>query len=211
MTKNSCADSLARDCVRARFELRRAAQVLHDQVGSLLAVAGLRLQLLRMDHPETEARVAEVGEALDGVMDHLRTLSRALEPSPVRRTGLKNALLNLAESCMESTGASVTVRYSATAVVPPEIADALYHAIASAAASAPGSSTRTALSVSGTRSLAVRVCYDGRPKKAGKELAAAALLARHAGLEFEVRPFDVRTKKGTIVSIRYAIQRPSRG
>jgi signal transduction histidine kinase len=211
MSKNSCAEDLARDCVRARFELRRAAQVLHDDVGSLLAVAGLRLQLLRMDHPETDARAAEVSEALDGVMDHLRTLSRALEPSPVRRTGLKNALLDLAESCMESTGASITVRYTSTVILPPEIADALYHAIASAVASTPKTATRTALSVSGTRSLAARVCYDGPPKKAGRELAAAALLARHAGLEFAVKPFVVRTRKGTIVSIRYAIHRPSRG
>jgi signal transduction histidine kinase len=211
MPKNSCAEDLARDCVRARFELRRAAQVLHDQVGSLLAVAGLRLQLLRMDYPETEARVAEVGEALDGVMDHVRTLSRELEPSPVRRTGLKNALLDLAEASMESTGASITLRYTATAIVPPEIADALYHAIASAAASAPPRATRIALSVSGSRSLTAQVCYDERPKKAGRDLAAAALLARHAGLEFEVKPLDVRTGKGTIVDIRYAIQRSSRG
>src|SRR3977135_2096635 len=84
MPRLSAADELARECVRAHAELRRAAGVLHDDVGSLLAVAGLRLQLLSMDHPATQGRAAEVGEALDGVMHHLRTLSRALEPTPVR-------------------------------------------------------------------------------------------------------------------------------
>ena len=81
MSKNSCAEDLARGCVKARFELRRAADVLHDQVGSLLAVAGLRLQLLRMDHPETESLVADVSQTLEGVMDRVRTLIRELEPS----------------------------------------------------------------------------------------------------------------------------------
>ena len=100
MPKDSCAEDLAKECVRGRLELRRAAQVLHDEVGSLLAVAGLRLQLLRMDFPEAGARAAEIGEALDGVMEHVRVLGRRLEPSPVRRTGLKNALLDLAESRM---------------------------------------------------------------------------------------------------------------
>jgi signal transduction histidine kinase len=205
MPKNSCADELARELVAARVELRRAAQVLHDDAGSLLAVAGLRLQLLRMDHPETEARAAEVGEALDGVMHHLRTLSRELEPTPVRRTGLKNALLDLAEARMESTGADIALRYTATATLPPAAADAVYQAIASAVASA--AATRITLSVSGSRSLTARVCCDGRLKNAGRDLAAAGLLASHAGLGFDV----VVTKKGTIVSIRHANQRSSRG
>ena len=97
MPKSSAADNLARECVRAYRELRRAAGVLHDDVGSLLAVAGLRLQLLCMDLPEAGARAAEAVEALEGAMEHVRKLSRELEPSPVRRTGLKNAVLSLAE------------------------------------------------------------------------------------------------------------------
>jgi signal transduction histidine kinase len=220
MSKNSCAEDLARDCVRARFELRRAAQVLHDQVGSLLAVAGLRLQLLRMDHPETETLVAEVGQALESVMDRVRTLTRELEPSPVRRTGLKNALQDLAEAGSAplqfetndaTNGRGIALRYTATAVLPPEIADALYDAIASSAASAKKSATHITISVSGSRSITARVAYDGRPKNAGRDLAAVALLARHAGLQFQIKPFSVTTKRGTIVAIRYGIQRSPRG
>jgi len=221
MPKNSSAENLARSCMNARFALRRATDVLHDQVGSLLAVAGLRLQLLRMDHPETESLVAEISQTLEGVMDRVRTLIRELEPSPVRRTGLKNALQELAEAGsaaslpVETDGATngrgIVLRYTATALLPPEIADALYHAIASCAASAKKSAAHIRISVSGSRSITARVSYDGRPKNAGRELAAVALLARHSGLQFEVEPSRVTTKQGTIVAIRYGIQRPSRG
>src|ERR1700690_218317 len=123
MPKSSPADELARECVRVYAELRRAAGVLHDDAGALLAVAGLRLQLLSMDFPEASGRAAETAEAIEGVMEHGRKLGRELEPSPVRRTGLKNALLDLAESFAESLmtagGAGVTVRYTATAQLPP--------------------------------------------------------------------------------------------
>src|SRR5450631_1520749 len=98
MPKNSPADELALECVRVYAELRRAAGVLHDDVGSLLAVAGLRLQLLSMDFPDASERAAEAAEAISSAMEHVRQLSRAVEPSPVRRTGLKNALLDLAEA-----------------------------------------------------------------------------------------------------------------
>jgi signal transduction histidine kinase len=216
MAKNPCADELARELAAARVELRRAAQVLHDDVGSLLAVAGLRLQLLRMDHPELAQpelaqRTSEVSEALDGVMQHLRTLSRELEPTPVRRTGLKNALLDLAEARMQETGADVALRYTATATLAPAAADAMYQAIdaalASAVASVPAKARRVTLSVSGSRSLTARIGYAGRPKLRTTSLAAAGLLAGHAGLQFDVQV----TKSGTIVSIRHANHRSSRG
>ncbi len=81
--------------------------------------------------PTLGARAAEVSEALDGVMEQVRKLSRQLEPSPVRRTGLKNALIDLAEA-----HASVSLRYTATAVLAPVTVDALYRAIASVVATA---------------------------------------------------------------------------
>ena len=77
MSKKSPADELARECVALYAELRRASSLLHDEVGALLAVAGLRLQLLTMDFPEASVRVAEVAQALDGVMEHVRKLSRS--------------------------------------------------------------------------------------------------------------------------------------
>lgn len=208
MPKNSPADELARECARSYTELRRAAGVLHDDVGSLLAVAGLRLQLLTMDFPQAGARAAEVAEAIEGVMDHVRKLSREVEPSPVRRTGLKNALLDLAEKF-----SGVAVRYTATATLAPVTADAMYRAIASAVAAAsiaPGV-TRISISVSGSRSVTARVTDNGRRRNAGRELAAAALLARHSGLSFEIKKQHNKTNQGTIVVIQYAGRRPTGG
>ena len=201
MPKPSPADELALECVRAHVELRRAASVLHDDVGSLLAVAGLRLQLLCMDFPDASERAAEASEAIGQAMEHVRRLSRAVEPSPVRHTGLKNALLDLAEAFPVAT-----VRYTAAAVLPPVDADAVYRAIANsvaAASRAPGV-TRIRISVSGARALVARVEHDGRQRGAGKELAATALLARHAGLRFEIKTRQAKTRRGTIVVIQYA-------
>jgi signal transduction histidine kinase len=208
MPKNSPADELALECVRAYTELRRTAGVLHDDVGSLLAVAGLRLQLLCMDFPDASERAAEVSEAIGGAMEHVRKLSRAVEPSPVRRTGLKNALLDLAESFP-----GVAVRYTAAVALPPVDADAIYRAVANsvaAASRAPGV-TRIAISVSGSRALVARVEHNGLSRGAGKELAATALLARHAGLGFEIKARQAKTRQGTIVVIQYAGRRLTGG
>jgi signal transduction histidine kinase len=207
MPKNSCADELAREVVAARVRLRRAAQVLHDDVGSLLAVAGLRLQLLRMDHPATGAQAHEVSEALEGVMGHLRSLSRELEPTPVRRTGLKNALQALADDRRETGSTDVRLRYTATVNLPPVVADAVFLAVDGAvAAGIERGAARVNITVSGTRSLTAKVDYLSQ-RRQGADLSGAALLAAHAGLGFDVAV----TKKGTIISIRHAIQRSSRG
>ena len=55
------------------------------------------------------------------------------------------------------------------------------------------------ISATGSRSLIVRVSFDGNPRGVPAKLGAAELLARHSGLRFEVV-----TGKGTIVAIRYA-------
>jgi signal transduction histidine kinase len=208
MPNPSPADELALECVRAHATLRRAAGVLHDDVGSLLAVAGLRLQLLCMDFPEASARAAEASEAIGGAMEHVRKLSRTLEPSPVRRTGLKNALLDLAE-----TFTTVTIRYTATVALPSVDADAVYRAVAHSVAAAtqtPGV-TRIGIAVSGSRSLVARVTDNGRPRNIEKKLLATALLARHAGLTFEIKTRQAKTGQGTIVVIQYAGRRTTGG
>jgi len=65
-----------------RAELLRAGKTLHDDVGPLLAAAGLRLQLLRMDHPQTAERLDEVLATLEQAMERVRALSQTLSPSP---------------------------------------------------------------------------------------------------------------------------------
>jgi signal transduction histidine kinase len=213
MSKKNPADELARECVALYTELRRASSLLHDEAGALLAVAGLRLQLLSMDFPEAGTRAAEVAEALDGVMEVVRKLSRQLEPSPVRRTGLKNALIDLAE-----TFGGVDLRYTATAVLAPVAVDALYRAISStvAAAALARGVTRVSVSVTGSRSVTARVACRGRLQNADKDLAAAALLAKHSGMGFEIttkpeKALQNKTNQGTIVVIQYAGRRPAGG
>ena len=90
-------------------------------------------------------------------------------------------------------------------------ADAVYHAIASAlaAASAAPRVTRIAISVSGSRSVTARITHNGRHRNA--ELAAAALLARHAWLGFKVERQRQKTGQGTIVTIQYAGRRSAGG
>ena len=67
--------------------LRQAGQTLHDDVAPLLAAAGLQLQLLRMDHPQTAAQVTEVLATLEDAMDRVRRLSQQLAPSPFTPPG----------------------------------------------------------------------------------------------------------------------------
>jgi signal transduction histidine kinase len=62
-------------------KLEHAGKVLHDDIGPLLSAAGLRLQLLRMDFPDTADRVREVTETLDEAIDRVRALSQTLSPS----------------------------------------------------------------------------------------------------------------------------------
>lgn len=65
-----------------REQIRRAGKSLHDGVAPLLAGAGLKLQLLRMDHPETAEQVNDVLATLDDAMERVRRLSQELAPSP---------------------------------------------------------------------------------------------------------------------------------
>ena len=65
----------------AQEKLRRAGKTLHDDVGPLLAAAGLRLQLVKMDHPQAAAQVDEVLATLDDAMERIRALSQELNPT----------------------------------------------------------------------------------------------------------------------------------
>ena len=71
----------------AAAKLDHAGKVLHDEVGPLLSAAGLRLQLLRMDFPDTAERVREVTETLDAAIDQVRALAMDLRPSPFSKNG----------------------------------------------------------------------------------------------------------------------------
>lgn len=61
-------------------KVERAGKLLHDEIGPLLSAAGLRLQLIKMDFPETADRVREVTETLEEAIDRVRALSQELRP-----------------------------------------------------------------------------------------------------------------------------------
>jgi hypothetical protein len=46
-------------------KIELAGQALHNEIGPLLSAAGLRLQLLRMDFPETADRINEITQTLE--------------------------------------------------------------------------------------------------------------------------------------------------
>lgn len=195
------ADALAKSLLDATAVQRDAGAVLHDDVGPLLSAAGLRLQLLRMDFPDAAERVREVMDALDDAMERVRALSQSLNPSPVYRYGLKNALADLAAAHRRKFPGKITFTFASPARLPQAVAAAIYEATAAALAEAVGhaGATRIDVSARGARIVSVSVRDDGGGRRSHRALAIAALLARHAGLAFEVS-----TGKGTIVWIRYA-------
>lgn len=77
--------------VERKIEL--AGKALHDEIGPLLSAAGLRLQLLRMDFPDTAEGVREITQSLDEVIDRVRALSQELKPSPFssKRAGARGS------------------------------------------------------------------------------------------------------------------------
>jgi signal transduction histidine kinase len=208
MPKRALAEDLAEAQVRALAGQRRAGRVLHDDIGPLLSAAGLRLQLLRMDFPDAADRAREVMEVLDEAMERVRELSQALNPSPVYRSGFKNALAGLIEARQRKFPGRIQFNFASTARLPVEAALAMYEAAAVALDDAVehADATRIVVSVRGSGQVTLRVSDNGRGKRSHRALAIASLLARHAGLTFEVS-----TGKGTIVGIQYALRRPSRG
>jgi signal transduction histidine kinase len=200
------AEQLAALCVEVQRRLARAGNVLHDNAGSLLAAAGLRLQLMESDYPAAVGRIREVSGLVGQAMESLRSLSLDLNSSPVRRGGLKRALERL----------EVPVDYAAAVEISPETGEAVYGAAAAAVEAArQAGATRVGIRVRGTTrgttrgvgGLTVRIEDDGAAKGRARTLGPARLLARASGLGFAIT-----TGKRTIVLIRvYALRRTNSG
>jgi signal transduction histidine kinase len=199
MVADAIFNELAELHAQARAQLTRAGSTLHNDTGPLLVAAGLQLQMVKMDVPAAAERIQRSLEILDQAMASIRELSEELNPLPVHRTGLRAAL----ERLSEKFPGLIRVSYSATAVLAPESAAALYEAAASALDKALESgSTRIAISVAGKRNVSLRVRDNGASRARSRLLAVPALLARQAGLKFAIA-----TGKSTIVSISNARRR----
>jgi signal transduction histidine kinase len=200
---------LANELFEARSKLRAAGRGLHDEVGPLLSAAGIRLDLLRADFPETGSSLTPVLVALEEAMDRVRAMSRELNPPPAAHLGLKKALSNLVEARQESFRGEIRFSYAATANPSHDVTAAIYESAVAvlARAAVDATATRILVSARGSRGLTVAIESDGGgfrwPPVA---LEALNQRARPAGVFL-----DVISKKGTIVSIRYAARRPSGG
>ena len=200
-------DNLARELYEARRDLRSAGRGLHDQVGPLLAAAGIRLQLVCMDFPESRDAVMQAVHTLDQAMDQVRALSQRLNASPAARVGLERALIQRIAQLGSRFSGTIRLVYAAA---PPslEATVAVYDAVGAALewAAADRSASRIRVSVKGRRGVHARLESNGRARWPRRDVAALARRLRPAGIVL-----DVVTKEGTIVSIRYAHRSPARG
>ena len=112
------------------FERRMVAKFLHDKVGQNLTALGLQLDLVRMDletvSPETSARVVEIQQLLEGMMEEVREYSYELNPSTVERAGLRSALDRLATRIRGRFGGALRVNVDPSLNLDPGIASALF-------------------------------------------------------------------------------------
>lgn len=141
MARESTERTLALKTLRAlEADRSRLAKLLHDQVGQHLSVAGLQLDLLRMDLVEAavpvEQRTSEIQATLDTVMRLVRDLSHELDPAIAERLGLRAALDRLAGRLRSEFTGTVRVMVDPGAEPPPEAAASLYRIAVEAAANA---------------------------------------------------------------------------
>ena len=186
----------------------RAGRALHDCVGPLLTGAGLRLQLLCMDQPNTGEAVGLVLQTLDQAMEQVRQVSQNLAPCPAYRIGIHGALEKLVEERQAEFPGTIRLKFSATPRLEPELAALFYDAIKSALgeAMARSGSSRVTISVTGSRRIVTARVQDNGRNTTRKGASIPRLLAQEAGFVF-----SQATRKGTIVLIRHGIPRPPRG
>ena len=205
---------LANELFETQSKLRAAGRALHDQVGPLLSATGIRLELLRLDHPETATSLEPVLVTLEEAMDRVRAMSRELSPPPAAHLGLKQALSNLLVGQQESFAGDIRYSYSATAHLSHDSIAAIYEAARAVLARTVSdpSASRIAVVVRGSRSLRVAIESNGdKVRWPRADMAALNRRARPAGVSLDATTKKATTvsKKSTIVWIHYAARRPA--
>jgi PAS domain S-box-containing protein len=112
------------------FERNMVSRFLHDTVGQNLTALGLQLDLVRMDlesvSPETCARVVEIQQVLEAMMQHVREYSYELNPSTVERAGLRSALDRLTGRIRGRFTGSMRLNVDPSLKIDPKIAAAMF-------------------------------------------------------------------------------------
>jgi len=99
--------------------LQNISWELHDNVGQLLSVARMQLNIIQPDLTEKQKIfMNETGELISKSLQELRTLSKLLNPEVVKNIGLEDAIqleidrfnrLNFIDAVLNITGESVSV------------------------------------------------------------------------------------------------------
>jgi signal transduction histidine kinase len=111
-------------------EAQRIAHALHDQAGSILASAGLELDLAVGALPiRAQEQLKGVRRLLDETGEQLRHLSRELRPTILDDLGLRRALDFLAEGVAQRTGLKVRVRGKFRDRAAPAVETAVYRVV----------------------------------------------------------------------------------
>ena len=112
------------------FERSRMSKFLHDSVGQNLSAAGLYLDLVRMDlqesAPEVCARIVEIQQMLEAMMQQVRDFSYELNPAMVERAGLHPALDRLLGRVRARFPGTLRLNCDPSFKIPVQYATALY-------------------------------------------------------------------------------------
>ncbi|MFN7937340.1 MAG: histidine kinase [Bryobacteraceae bacterium] len=123
VTREALRDRLIRDLGHRCDELLHVARVLHEDIGQVLTVAGLHLEVMRQDvskhAPEATQQVTDVQHLLEKAVNDVRELSYRLNPSLVPRSGLRYALDSMVGRLREESG--TTIRFLMDSKVHPPL------------------------------------------------------------------------------------------
>jgi len=90
-------------------ERKRIGADIHDDVGPLLSLLKLQLNLVEIakDRSSRSKRVADAKETIDSVINTIRRVSKDLAPSVLFELGLEDAILQMEEKLRSLSSASI--------------------------------------------------------------------------------------------------------
>lgn len=116
-------------------EIRRIANVVHDEAGQLLFAARLAVSDVARDlEPGLRERLVEIGAILDRAEKELRRLSHDLRPIILEDVGLMPALRFLADGTLRKANLSIRVESFLEERVPPNVEAIVYRVVQEALA-----------------------------------------------------------------------------
>ncbi len=116
----------------AEKEKAEIARTLHDELGGLLTAAKMDLSWLqsRVQPPELQERLAQLGSVLDEAMDLKRRLVDDLRPSLLDHFGLPTALRTYVDAACSKAGLQVGIEIAEEAeALPRDVAIAVFRIV----------------------------------------------------------------------------------